>query len=53
MDVILLLQPIERTFGHDGVGDYFIENGKPRRRRPEEETAPALQESIKKFRIKI
>lgn len=39
-DVVILLQPIERCFGHDGVGDYFIENGKPRRKKAEEQNAP-------------
>ena len=39
-DILLLLWPKERVFGHDGKGDYYLENGKPRRRRPEEESAP-------------
>ena len=39
-DILLLLWPIEQVFGHDGKGDYFIENGKPRRKKPEEKTAP-------------
>ena len=39
-DILLLLWPKERVFGHDGKGDYYLENGKPRRRRPDEETAP-------------
>lgn len=39
-DVLLLLQPMNRVFGHDGTGDYFIENGLPRRRKPEETAAP-------------
>ncbi len=39
-DILLLLWPKERVFGHDGKGDYYLENGKPRRRRPEEASAP-------------
>ena len=39
-DILLLLWPKERVFGHDGKGDYYLENGRPRRRRPEEESAP-------------
>lgn len=39
-DVLLLLWPVERVYGHDGKGDYFIENGRPRRKKPEENAAP-------------
>ena len=39
-DILLLLWPIEHVFGHDGKGDYYIENNRPRRRRPQEATAP-------------
>ncbi len=39
-DILLLLWPVERVYGHDGKGDYFIENGRPRRKKPQEETAP-------------
>ncbi|MBR4127248.1 MAG: nucleotidyltransferase family protein [Alphaproteobacteria bacterium] len=39
-DILLLLWPKERVFGHDGKGDYYLENGRPRRRRPEEDSAP-------------
>ncbi len=39
-DILLLLWPMERTFGHTGKGDYYIENGRPRRKKPQEETAP-------------
>ena len=39
-DILLLLWPKERVFGHDGKGDYYLENGSPRRRRPEEDSAP-------------
>lgn len=39
-DILLLLWPKERVFGHDGKGDYYLENGRPRRRRPEEDAAP-------------
>lgn len=39
-DILLLLWPKEQVFGHDGKGDYHFENGKIRRRRPEEESAP-------------
>ena len=39
-DILLLLWPKERVFGHDGKGDYYLENGKPRRRRPDEDSAP-------------
>ena len=40
MDILLLLWPVEHVFGHSGKGDYFIENGVPRRKRPDEEKAP-------------
>ena len=40
MDILLLLWPTNRIFGHDGKGDYYLENGLPRRRRPEEPSAP-------------
>lgn len=39
-DVLLLLWSMDRVFGHDGKGDYFIENGLPRRRHPDEPIAP-------------
>ncbi|MBR1777199.1 MAG: nucleotidyltransferase family protein [Alphaproteobacteria bacterium] len=39
-DISLLLWPVERVFGHDGKGDYFLENGRPRRKRPDESGAP-------------
>ena len=39
-DILLLLWPKERVSGHDGKGDYYLENGKPRRRRPDEASAP-------------
>lgn len=39
-DILLLLWPVERIYGHDGKGDYFLENGKPRRRKKNEDTAP-------------
>ena len=39
-DVVILLQPLERCFGHDGIGDYFIEKGLPRRRKTNEASAP-------------
>ena len=39
-DILLLFWPKERVFGHDGKGDYYLENGKPRRRRPDEASAP-------------
>lgn len=39
-DILLLLWPMERVFGHDGKGDYFLENGTPRRKRPDEPAAP-------------
>ena len=39
-DILLLLWPKERVFGHDGKGDYYLENGKIRRRLPEEDSAP-------------
>ncbi|MGN1079608.1 MAG: nucleotidyltransferase family protein [Alphaproteobacteria bacterium] len=39
-DILLLLWPVERVYGHDGKGDYFIESGRPRRKKTEEETAP-------------
>ncbi len=39
-DILLLLWPVEHVYGHDGKGDYFIESGRPRRKKPEEETAP-------------
>ena len=39
-DILLLLWPKEYIFGHDGKGDYFLENGKIRRRLPEENSAP-------------
>ncbi|MBO4521051.1 MAG: nucleotidyltransferase family protein [Alphaproteobacteria bacterium] len=39
-DILLLLWPKERVFGHDGTGDYYLENGRPRRRHPEEGSAP-------------
>ena len=32
MDALLLLVPTSRAFGHDGTGDYFIENGFPVRK---------------------
>ena len=33
MDALLLLQPMTRAFGHDGIGDYFIrDDGTPRRK---------------------
>ena len=40
MDIAILVVPLEKTVGHDGVGDYFIENGKLRRRRADEPSAP-------------
>lgn len=39
-DILLLLWPVKHVYGHDGKGDYFIESGRPRRKKPEEETAP-------------
>lgn len=39
-DVLLAFWPMERVFGHDGTGDYFIEDGKPRRRTAGETAAP-------------
>ena len=39
-DAVLMLQPMARVFGHDGAGDYFIENGKPHRRIAGETSAP-------------
>ena len=39
-DILLLLWPKERVFGHDGKGDYYLENDLPRRRRPDEDSAP-------------
>lgn len=39
-DVLLMLQPMNRVFEHDGTGDYFIEDGKPRRRVAGETSAP-------------
>ncbi|MGD9638834.1 MAG: nucleotidyltransferase family protein [Alphaproteobacteria bacterium] len=41
-DAVILLQPIERCFGHDGVGDYFMEDGVPRRKFKEENSAPLV-----------
>ncbi len=32
MDVLMLLQPTEKAFGYDGEGDFFVENGRLRRR---------------------
>ena len=32
MDVLLMFVAKEDTYGNDGTGDYYIENGKPRRR---------------------
>lgn len=36
-DVLMLLQPMTRVFGHDGKGDYFLDGGKPRRKKDESE----------------
>ena len=32
MDVFMLLQPTEKAFGYDGEGDFFVENGRLRRK---------------------
>lgn len=39
MDALLLVQPVEKTVGYDGPGDFFLEAGKLRRR-AEAEAAP-------------
>lgn len=40
-DILLLLWKTDRIFGHDGKGDYYrLEKGKPRRRRPDEDSEP-------------
>ena len=39
-DILLLLWPVEHIYGHDGCGDYFMENGRPRRKKTEETKAP-------------
>lgn len=31
-DILLLLQPMTRVFGHDGTGDYFLDGDVPRRK---------------------
>ncbi|MDX2113301.1 MAG: nucleotidyltransferase family protein [Alphaproteobacteria bacterium] len=36
MDVLLLLQPVSRAVGYDGAGDFFLSDGKIRRRLPDE-----------------
>ena len=40
MDILLALIPKSQAFGAIHSGDYFIENGRPRRKRPEEKSAP-------------
>jgi MurNAc alpha-1-phosphate uridylyltransferase len=42
MDVIIMLQPIDKTHGHDGDGDYYIENMNPRRKKQGEKGAPFI-----------
>lgn len=46
MDMILALIPKERAFGDVSDGNYFIENGKPRRQRPGEKNIPYLYTGI-------
>ncbi len=36
MDVLLLLHPVERAIGYDGAGDFFLEQGRVRRRTAQE-----------------
>lgn len=40
MDALLALIPIENTFGDVKDGNYFIENGRPRRQKPGETNIP-------------
>ena len=41
-DILLALIPKSQAFGAVHSGDYFMENGLPRRKKPEETTAPYL-----------
>lgn len=41
-DVVIMLQPKAKTHGHEGAGDYFIENMRPRRRKANEKQAPFI-----------
>jgi MurNAc alpha-1-phosphate uridylyltransferase len=42
MDILLALVPKENAFGDVGDGNYFIENGRPRRQNPGEKNIPYL-----------
>ncbi len=46
MDILLALIPKERAFGDAPDGNYFIEDGKPRRQRPGETNIPYLYTGI-------